>query len=208
MSNPLTQLTKQTLVAAAMIAFSSTALASGRCTSKEFEPTAAQKALYGSAARAMRTAFLLPPEGWTMDPPTIRVPSNEFCGDFKNDPVTFGASTNYSIHPTADEMRRYRVAQQAEKKELDALKVLPPDLQAQIDSLDTQLSARHKEGRDAQRAKDAALAKSKLDEGIDLRRKSDALSSDYTLKVKPQFDQVLKKYEKEQTDKYQSHFQL
>ncbi len=197
MATQRTQRMRQFLVATALLAFSSAALADYLCESKEFDPSPQQKELYTKVAVAMRTAFLLPPEGWLLMSPTTRVPSGKFCGDFKNDPVTFGAWTRYVIKPTADELRRSRAAQAAQRAEIDALKVLPPDLQGQVDSLDAQSSALRKESRDAERAKDAALAKSKTAEAVDLSRKAYAIRDVYSVKMRPKERDAYNKYRKE-----------
>ena len=187
----------QVVVATGLASISCLALADWECTKKETEATPAQKELFTKAALAMRAAFLPPPEGWTMRAPDYRTPGGKFCVDFKNDPVAFGASAAYVIKPTADALRKYRQVQAAQRAEVDALKVLPPDLQQKIDTLEEQAKALRTEAREAERAKNRELAKAKYDEVQDLNRKAYAIRSDYATKMAPQERAVYKKYEKD-----------
>jgi len=192
-------ITPQILAALALTAFSSAAVADYQCSAKEFEATLTQKELYSRAALAMRTAFLLPPDGWVMSVPNTRVPGGKFCGDFKNDPVTFGASVRYALKPSADELRRYRAAGDAQRAESVALKTLPPELQTRVDALEAQISAVRKEAREADRAKNRELSKAKYDEGTELGRQIYKLRDEHTTKIRPQEMAIYKKYEKDLT---------
>ena len=192
-------ITPRILAAVALTAFSSAVLADYQCSAKEFDATPAQKELYSRAALAMRTAFLLPPDGWTMTVPNTSVPGGKFCADFKNEPVNFGASVRYALKPTADELRRYRAAGDAQRAESVALKTLPPELQARVDALEAQITAVRKESREADRAKNRELAKVKYDEGTELLRQAYRLRDEHTTKVRPQEMAIYKKYEKDLT---------
>ncbi|MFN8987398.1 MAG: hypothetical protein ACK5VR_13945, partial [Burkholderiales bacterium] len=174
---------------------SGAAVADWACTKKETDATPAQQELFAKAAWAMRTAFLQPPEGWVMRSPDIRTPGSKFCVDFKNNPVSFGASTLYIIKPTADALRQYRRAQAAQRAEIDALKVLPPDVQSKVDALDEQAKALRTEGRAAERAKNRELAKAKYDEVQNLSRQAYTIRNDYAIKMAPQERAIYKKYE-------------
>ncbi len=187
----------QFVVASSLFAFSGIALADWACTKPETEATPAQKELFTKAALAMRAAFLPPPEGWTMRAPEFRTPGGKFCADFKNDPVAFGASASYLIKPTAEALRKYRQQQLAQRAEIDALKVLPPDLQSKIDELDAQAKTLRAEAREADRAKNRDLAKAKNDEAMELGRKAYAIRSEHGTKMAPQERAVYKKYEKD-----------
>jgi hypothetical protein len=176
---------------------SSAALADWECTKKETDASATQKELFVRSAWAMRTAFMLPPEGWVMRVPDARTPGGKFCIDFKNDPVSFGASTLYTVKSTAEALRQYRRAQAAQRAEIDALKVLPPEIQSQVDELEEKAKALRTEGREAERAKNRDLAKAKYDEVQDLNRKSYAIRNDYAIKMAPQERAIYKKYEKD-----------
>jgi hypothetical protein len=167
------------------------------CTKPETDVPAAQKELYTKTVLALRTAFMVPPDGWIMRTPTVSAPGSKFCIDFKNDPVSFGASTSYIFKPTAEALRKYRQAQAAQRAEIDALKVLPPDLQAKIDELENQGKALRAEAREAERAKNRDLAKAKYDEAQDLSRKSYAIRNEYSLKMAPQERAVYEKYRKD-----------
>ena len=98
------------VVAASGLLFMPLANADYLCSTKERDYSAAQLALYNRAAAAMRVALLPPPEGWVMSQPNTQSRTGKYCADFKNDPVTFGASVNYIVKPTADQLRRYRAA--------------------------------------------------------------------------------------------------
>jgi len=174
---------------------SGAAVADWACTKKETDATPAQQELFAKAAWAMRTAFLQPPEGWVMRSPDIRTPGSKFCVDFKNNPVSFGASTLYIIKPTADALRQYRRAQAAQRAEIDALKVLPPDVQSKVDALDEQAKALRTEGRAAERAKNRELAKAKYDEVQNLSRQAYTIRNDYAIKMAPRERAIYKKYE-------------
>ena len=99
--------TRQICAALAMVAWSSMAYADYLCETKERDPTPQQKELFARGAAAMRAALLPPPEGWRMQDPATRTPSGKFCPDFKNDPVTFGASVLYIIPPTLEQSIAY-----------------------------------------------------------------------------------------------------
>jgi hypothetical protein len=174
---------------------SGAAVADWACTKKETDATPAQQELFAKAAWAMRTAFLQPPEGWVMRSPDIRTPGSKFCVDFKNNPVSFGASTLYIIKPTAEALRQYRRAQTAQRAEIDALKVLPPDIQSKVETLDEQAKALRTEGRAAERAKNRELAKAKYDEVQNLSRQANTIRNDYAMKMAPQERAIYKKYE-------------
>jgi len=174
---------------------SGAAVADWACTKKETDATPAQQELFAKAAWAMRTAFLQPPEGWVMRSPDIRTPGSKFCVDFKNNPVSFGASTLYIIKPTAEALRQYRRAQTAQRAEIDALKVLPPDVQSKVDALDEQAKALRTEGRAAERAKNRELAKAKYDEVQNLSRQAYTIRNDYAIKMAPRERAIYKKYE-------------
>ena len=174
---------------------SGAAFADWACTKKETDATPAQQELFAKAAWAMRTAFLQPPEGWVMRSPDIRTPGSKFCVDFKNNPVSFGASTLYIIKPTAEALRQYRRAQTAQRAEIDALKVLPPDIQSKVETLDEQAKALRTEGRAAERAKNRELAKAKYDEVQNLSRQAYTIRNDYAIKMAPRERAIYKKYE-------------
>lgn len=185
------------LVGAALTLASTLALADWECTKKETDASPQQKELYARGAAAMGAAFLPPPEGWTMSVPSRSGGDRKFCVDFKNDPVVFGASTRYTVKPTADELRRYRAGQLAQRREIDELAKLPADVQAQVDALDAQGQALRKEGREAERAKNQEAAKAKYAEAQDVARKAYQLRNDYSTKTQPQQREIYKKYEKE-----------
>ncbi len=191
------QVALQLSIACGFIVVSTSALADYECSKKETDASPAQRELFVKAAAAMRAAFLPPPEGWTMRSPDLRTPGTKFCVDFKNDPVTFGSSASYVIKPTVEALRKYRESQKAERAEIDALKVLPPDLQAKIDELENQGKTLRAEAREAERAKNRDLAKAKYDEVQDLNRKVYAIRSDYSIKMAPQERAIYKKYEKD-----------
>ncbi|MFM7295517.1 MAG: hypothetical protein ACKO1K_12005 [Burkholderiales bacterium] len=176
---------------------SGAAVADWACTKKETEVRPAQKELFAKVAWALRTSFLLPPEGWVMRSPGVRAPGPTFCVDFENDPASISASTVYIIKPTAEALRQHRRAQAAQRAEIDALKVLPPDIQSKGDLLYEQAKALRAEGRAAERATNRDLAKSKYDEAQSLNLQADAILNDYATKMAPQVRAVYKKYEPE-----------
>ncbi len=169
------------------------------CTSKERDWPPAQQELFRKVATALRASLLPPPEGWVMATPDVRTPGGKMCADFKNDPVTFGSSVTYIIKPTADELRRYRASQMAQRRELDELQKLPPDVQSKAEALDAEASKARKEGRDAERAKDKDLAKTKYDEGTAFLRKAYEVRSAHTTSVAPKQREIYRKYEKDMT---------
>ena len=95
------------------------------CSKKETPMPTAQRELFARAVLAMRAALLPPPEGWTMNQPTVRSPNVALCIDFKNAPLVFSASTSYVARPTAEAQRRYHAAQVAQRKEIEALRKYP-----------------------------------------------------------------------------------
>ncbi len=184
------------LVAATVLAgFSSLARADWICSAKEREATAKQKEMFELGAAAMRTALQPPPEGWTMSMPNVRSRSGKFCPDFKNDPVAFGSSVNYFVKPTAENLRQYRAAQIASKRELESLRTLPADVQEKVDALDAQSTSARKEAREAERVKDQSRAKLKYSEAQDFSRKSYQVRSDFTTTILAKERAIYEKYE-------------
>ncbi len=188
--------TRQICAALAMVAWSSMAYADYLCETKERDPTPQQKELFARGAAAMRAALLPPPEGWGMQTPSQRVPSGKFCPDFKNEPVTFGASALYSIPPTLEQLRQYRAAEAAMRRELDELNTLPPDLQAQVAALEADSTALYKERREAERAKDSDLAKAKNSQAQDASRKAYKIRNDHSMSIQAKQRAIYAKYEK------------
>jgi len=185
------------VVAASLVAASTVAQADYLCESKEVEPTAAQKDLFARAPLAMRTAFMAPPDGWVMVNPGVRSHSGKHCLDFKNDPVSLGASMSYSIRPTTDELRRVGVATSEQRKEIAALRKYPPDIQAKLDALNAENTRLRKEAREAEREKNRDLSKAKFAEAQDVSRKAYEVTNQYSLLIAPRERDIYKKYEKE-----------
>jgi hypothetical protein len=183
------------IVTAIAAVFSAPSWADWECSKKETDRPAAQVDLFARATAAMRASLGTPPEGWIMSTPNTRAPSNRLCVDFKNEPTTFGVSVLYSLKPTADHLRTYRNAQIEQRKELDALRALPADVQVKVDAVEAESSRLRKEGREAERAKDRDLAKSKYAEAQDFSRKSSALRYEYELSIQPKEREIYKKYE-------------
>ena len=188
--------TRQVCVALAMVAWSSMAYADYLCETKERDPTPQQKELFARGAAAMRAALLPPPDGWRMQDPSTRVPSGKFCPDFKNDPVTFGTSVLYIIPPTLEQRRLQRAADVAMRRELEELNTLPADLQAQVAALEAESTALHKERREAERAKDNDLAKTKNTQAQDASRNAYKIRSDHSTSTQAKQRAIYAKYEK------------
>ena len=175
---------------------SSLAYADYLCNTKELDPTPQQKEMFARGAAAMRTAFLPPPEGWRMQDPSYRTPSGKFCPDFKNDPVSFGASVLYIIMPTLEQRRLQRAADVAMRRELDDLNTLPPDLQAQVTAFEAENAALNKERREAERAKDSDLAKAKNAQAQDASRKAYKIRNDHSMSIQLKQRAIYTKFEK------------
>ena len=188
--------TRQLCAALAMVAWSSMAYADYLCETKERDPTPQQKELFARGAAAMRAALLPPPEGWRMQDPATRTPSGKFCPDFKNDPVTFGASVLYIIPPTLEQRRQQRAADVAMRRELEELNTLPADLQAQVTAFEAENTALNKEGREAERAKDRDLAKAKYAKAEDASRKAHKIRNDFSTSIQAKQRAIYAKYEK------------
>lgn len=187
------------IVAAALtlLMFSPRVQADYQCETKERDWPPAQRELFSRGALAMRTALLSPPEGWVMAAPDTRIPGGKMCADFKNDPATFGASGGYIMKPTADQLRRYRAAQIAQRKEIELLRTLPADVQSKVDALDAENTQLRKEAREAERAQNRELAKTKYAEAQDVSRKSYAVRNEFTTSIQAKEREIYKKYEKE-----------
>jgi hypothetical protein len=184
------------LIVTAMVAILSTpSWADWLCSKKETDRPAAEVDLFARATAAMRASLGTPPEGWIMSTPNTRMPSNKLCVDFKNDASTFGVSVLYSLKPTAEQLKGYRNAQNEQRKELDALRALPADVQAKVDAVEADSNRLRKEGREAERAKDRDLAKTKYAEAQDFSRKAYTLRNDYTMSVQAKERDIYKKYE-------------
>ncbi len=188
--------TRQTFLALALAACSSLACADYLCETKEREPTAQQKELFTRGAAAMRAALLPPPAGWGMQTPSQRGPSGKFCPDFKNEPVTFGASVLYTLPPTLEQRRQQRAADVAMRRELDELNTLPPDLQIQVTALEAENAKLNKEGREAEREKNRDLAKAKFEQAKDASRNAYKIRNDYSTTTQAKQRAIYTKYEK------------
>jgi hypothetical protein len=167
------------------------------CTKPETEMPAAQKETFARALLAMRAALLVPPEGWTMNQPSVRSAQGKLCVDFKNEALVFGVSTAYVVKPTAEALRRYRAAQVAQRKEIDALRKYPADVQTKLDAFNAENTQLRKEAREAERAKNSELAKAKYAQAQDVSRKSYALTNEYSLLIQPKEREIYKKFEPE-----------
>ena len=180
---------KSLLAALALAVLSPLAYADYDCRGRERKLTDAEKDVY------TRAALSPPPAGWLMSTPASRTPSGTLCADFKNDPITFGASVTYVRRPTFEDRRTAEQTSVAIKKELDALRALPPDLQSKIDALNADTSALRKEAREAERAGNRDLAKSKYAASEDIGKQIRKLRDDHATAVRPQEMQMIKKYE-------------
>jgi hypothetical protein len=187
---------KKSLIAAlTFAALSPLAYADYNCTGRERKLTDAEKDMYTRAAAAMRAALLPPPAGWTMNPPSTRTPSETLCADFKNDPITFGASAVYTRRPTLEDRRTAEQTSAEIKKELDALRALPADLQSKVDALNADASAIRKEAREAERAGNRDLAKSKYAANEEIAKQIRKMRDAHATAIRPQEEQIVKKYD-------------
>jgi hypothetical protein len=191
----LTFVKKSLFAALAIAVISPLAQADYDCRGRERKLTDAEKDRNTRATAAMRAALLPPPVGWVMSAPSVRTPSETLCADFKNDPITFGASVTYVRRPTLEDRRTAEQTSVAIKKELDALRALPPDLQLKIDALNADASALRKEAREAERAGNRDLAKSKYAASEEIGKQIRKLRDDHATAVRPQEMQTIKKYE-------------
>jgi hypothetical protein len=165
------------------------------CSKKETPMPTAQRELFARAVLAMRAALLPPPEGWTMNQPTVRSPNVALCIDFKNAPLVFSASTSYVARPTAEAQRRYHAAQVAQRKEIEALRKYPADVQTKLDAFREERLQLRKEAREAERAKHSELSKAKYAQAEEISRKSDAVANEYSMSIQPKEREIYKKYE-------------
>ncbi len=188
-------LKKSLFAALALAVLSPLAHADYDCRGRERKLTDAEKDVYTRAAAAMRAALSPPPAGWLMSTPASRTPSGTLCADFKNDPITFGASVTYVRRPTFEDRRTAEQTSVAIKKELDALRAPPPDLQSNIDALNADASALRKDAREAERAGNRDLATTKYAASEEIGKQIRKLRDDHATAVRPQEMQMIKKYE-------------
>ncbi len=187
--------TRQACAALAMMAWSAVAYADYLCETKERDPTPQQKEIFARGAAALHAAFLPPPEGWGMQKPTQRYLSGKFCPDFKNEPVTISASVLYTIPPTLEQKRLKRAADVAMRRELDELRTLPPDLQAQVAALEADNTNLNKDARAAEREKNGDLAKTKFEQARDASRKAYKIRDDHSVANRVKDRAVYAKYD-------------
>lgn len=188
-------LKKNLLAALALAVISPLSYADYDCRGRERKLTDAEKDVYARAVAAMRAALLPPPAGWVMSSPSAIKPSATLCADFKNEPVTFGASATYTRTPMFEDRRAAEQTSVAIKQELDALRALPPDLQAKVDALNADASALRKEAREAERAGNRDLAKSKYAAGDELGKQARKMRDDHAASIRLQDTQIVKKYD-------------
>jgi hypothetical protein len=188
-----TSLKKKLFAAIAFAFLSPLAYADYDCRGRERNMTDAEKDMYTRAAAAMRAAFLPPPAGWVMSQPSTSTPSGTLCADFKNEPVTFRASTEYRLMPTLEDLRAAARIDATIKRETDALRALPPDLQSKVDALNADASALRKEAREAERAGNRDLAKSKYAANEAIGKQINKIRDDHVNAVRPQVEQIISK---------------
>jgi hypothetical protein len=185
-----TSLKKSLFAALALAVVSPLAYADYDCRGRERNMTDAEKDMYTRAAAALRAAFLPPPPGWIMSHPSIQTPTGPHCADFKNEPVRFSASTRYTLTPTLEDLRTAARINASIKRETDALRALPPDLQSKVDALNADASALRKEGREAERAGNRDLAKSKYAANEAIGKQISKIRDDHANAVRPQVEQI------------------
>lgn len=134
------------------------------CGKRERAPTPAEAEFGERAVGAMLAAFNPPPAGWAMRYDTwSRVPKT-ICTDFKDSPINYGVNVRATLSPPIELQRTARIEARTLDAEARALAKLPPESQAKADELRSKASAARAESRQAERAGNKELAKTKLDE--------------------------------------------
>jgi len=149
------------------------------CSKKETDATPLQQALITQGRAAIAAAFKPPPEGWTMSQPSTFGSTKGYCVDFKTSPNVFGASAQYQIKPTPDQLRRASAADANVRKEFNEIDKLPPEIQTKLDALEVERKQFGNESRDAWRANDLPLRDAKIKQAEAALKKAGAVKEEY-----------------------------
>ena len=182
-STHFTSLAIAVFIAVIMLVAPTSALADYTCTVKERKATETEIDMANRVVAALRASLLPPTNGWTMSRPSGSHIETSFCSDFKNSPVSFGASSTYAILASADAQRAARVELRMVNNQLKELLKLPPDMKAKADQLDEKRRELVRESMAAHRAKDAALSKSKYAEAEVVARESSDIKNKYSTSI-------------------------
>ena len=162
---------------------STPAFADYECSVKERKATDAEIDTAKRTVAALQASLLPPPAGWTMTKPSGSFIEKSYCSDFKNNPITFGASATYAVLASAEAQRATRVELKRLNAEIKELEKLPPEMKAKTDQLDEANRVLVRESMAAQRAKDAALSKSKYAEAEVVSRESSEIKNKYSRSI-------------------------
>jgi hypothetical protein len=188
----------QFLVAAIFLLVTLPARADYLCSTKERPLTEAQLETFARALLAMRAALSAPPEGWTMNEPSISTPPKSLCGDFKNSAIGFGVTVRYTVDAVLEDKRKHRDFMNEQTRERRALEKLPADKQAEYDRLNDAANVLRSEAREARRTSrgtpnhELAAAKDKEREAISLQMGK--IKSAYTESISGQQTALYNKY--------------
>ena len=182
-STHFTSLVIAPFIAVIMLVAPTSVLADYTCSVKERKATETEIDMANRVVVALQASLLPPPEGWTMSKPSRARIETSFCSDFKNSPVSFGASSTYAILASADTQRAARVELRMVNNQMKELVKLPPDMKAKADQLDEKQRELVRESMAANRAKDAALSKSKYAEAEVVARESSEIKNKYSASI-------------------------
>jgi hypothetical protein len=177
-----------TLLAAAIVAvgFAPKAHADWDCGKRERAPTPAEAEFGERAVGAMLAAFNPPPSGWAMRYDSwSRVPKT-ICTDFKDSAITYGVTVRATLSPPLEVQRSARIEAGGLDAEARALAKLPADSQAKADDLRSKAGAARAESRQAERAGNKDLAKTKMDEYNAFWREIEGIERAHAQSVQPQ----------------------
>lgn len=156
------------------------------CGKRERALTPAEVEFGERAIGAMLASFNAPPAGWAMRYDTwSRVPK-QFCTDFKDSPTTYGVTVRATLSQPVDVQRTARIEANGIDAEVRALSKLPVETQAKADELRSKAGAARAEGRQAERAGNKDLAKTKMDEYNAFWREIEAMERAHAQSVQAQ----------------------
>lgn len=187
-------LARTVLVAVLMSAFSTATFADYDCSGRERAATEKEIDFAKRTISALAASFIAPPEGWTLLVPSGTGMVNRFCNDFQSRPLTFSASTTYTLLPTVEAVRKGRAEMSKVNEEIAVLEKLPPESQAKVDEMNGRASALRAEGRELQRAGNKEGAKAKFAENEAIGKEIAAIRSAHSKSIETQLRTLRNQY--------------
>jgi hypothetical protein len=161
------------------------------CTSRE--ATQAEKQFSERLSAALLAAMPAAPANMWL-PAAPRVAMGTLCRDTPVGDLQARVNARYHYRMSLAEAERLTRERRELEAQMSEMKVLPPDLKSEFDSIDAQAQQAFREAREAEKANNKALATQKYNESSALGAQRDAVRKRHLDAIKPQFDAVEAKW--------------